>query len=51
MWDELRSRDIKLYKRIKRMPSFIFLDSLPWKGKGAVTTAIYKFLCKHVKLG
>ena len=51
MWDGLRSRDKKLYRRLKRMPSFVFLGMLPWRGKGAVTTASYKFLCKHVKLG
>lgn len=51
MWDELKSRDEKLYRRIKRMPAFFFLDMLSWKGKGRITTASYKFLCRHVKLG
>lgn len=36
---------------IKRMPLLFMVDRLPWKLKGKVTTASYKFLCRHVKLG
>ena len=36
---------------IRRMPLLFMVDRLPWKLKGKVTTASYKFLCRHVKLG
>ncbi len=51
MWSDLKERDIKLYRRIRRMPTFILLNCLPWKLKGALSTLAYKFLRKHVKLG
>lgn len=51
MWQELKKRDPKLYRRIKRMPKIRFLDCMWWKAKGRATTFSYKFLCKHVKLG
>lgn len=51
MFAELKSRDVALYRRIKRMPLLFMVDRLPWKLKGKVTTASYKFLCRHVKLG
>jgi len=51
MWNELKERDPKLYKRVQRFPKMILLNCLWWKAKGFVTTFSYKFLCKHVKLG
>ena len=51
MWEELRVRDKKLYRRIRRMPSIAFLNALSWRMRGKVTMGCYKFLCKHVKLG
>lgn len=51
MWQELKSNDPRLYRRLKRMPMVWILDRLSWRVKGRVTTRSYRFLCKHVKLG
>lgn len=51
MWNELKVKDRKLYKKLKRMPFVWMLDRLCWRVKGKVTTFSYRFLCKYVKLG
>ncbi len=51
MWKELKQRDIKLYKKMRRMSMIRFLNMLSWKGKGRMTLFSYKFLTKRVKLG
>ncbi len=51
MWNSLKQKDKKLYRRIRRMPAIAFLNSLSWRLKGKFTLASYKYLCKHVKLG
>ncbi|MBR7136145.1 MAG: glycosyltransferase family 2 protein [Clostridia bacterium] len=51
MWQDLKERDKKLYRKMKYRSTYALLNPMPWKMKGWVTTASYKFLCKHVKLG
>lgn len=52
MWKDFKATDKKLYKKLRyRTWGCLVLNLLPWKLKGAITTASYKFLCKHVKLG
>lgn len=51
MWRELKERDIKLFKAIRRRFSVWILNHVSWRMKGKLTTFSYNFLCKHVKLG
>lgn len=52
MWQDFKASDKKLYGwlRYRTWGNFL-LGLMPWKMKGAISTAAYKFLCKHVKLG
>lgn len=51
MWNDLKTRDKKLYSYLRYHTYLFWILWMPWKMKGAVTTWGYKFLCKHVKLG
>ncbi len=51
MWRELKDRDKKLYKSIRRRFLVWILNHVGWKTKGRLTSFSYNFLCKHVKLG
>lgn len=51
LWADLKETDIKLYKKLRRLPKVAFVNILPWKLKGWLSTRIYLYLCKHVKLG
>ncbi len=51
MWADIKASDKKMYKKVRRMPKIFLLNCLCWRLKGALTTAVYKYLCKHVKLG
>ncbi len=51
MWDDLKQRDKKMYKKIKYHTLVKYLNPLSWKMKGKFTTFSYNFLCKHIKLG
>ncbi|MDD6302118.1 MAG: glycosyltransferase [Bacillales bacterium] len=48
---EFKTNDIKMYRYIKNRTYLTILFHTPWKLRGAIATASYKFLCKHVKLG
>lgn len=50
-WLDLKTDDRKLYRRLRRLPKVKVLNCCFWKLKGKLTTASYRYLCKHVKLG
>lgn len=51
MWQDLRASDKKLCRKIRRMPTIAFLNTLSWRMRGKLTTFCYKVLCKRIKLG
>lgn len=51
MWDELYERDPKLYHRMRRMASVVFVSLFSWRFKGYVSLAGYKIVRRNAKLG
>ncbi len=50
MWEHIRARDEKLYKKLRRGLAALVLP-LPWKLRGKILVFGYKVLCKRIKLG
>lgn len=51
MWAEFKQKDKKLYKKARKFSKVRILNGLTWKLRGKLTTSVYLYLCKHVKLG
>lgn len=51
MWRHIKSRDKKLYARLRRRSYALAVNYLPWRLRGFIMKVGYKILCKKVKLG
>jgi len=51
LWHDLKKRDIKMYRFLRYRSYNTFINFLPWHLKGWITTKIYLYLAKKIKLG
>ena len=51
MWQHIKSKDKKLYRKLRSNSYATAVNYLSWKFRGWVMTKGYNFLCKKIKLG
>ena len=51
MWQDIKSKDKKLYRKLRSNSYATAVNYLSWKFRGLVMTKGYNFLCKKIKLG
>ena len=51
LWQHIKSRDIKLYRRLRNCSYAMPANYLSWRVRGYVMSKGYDILCKRVKLG
>jgi hypothetical protein len=51
LWTHIKAKDKKLYRFLRRRAMPWMVNYLPWRLRGVVMTAGYKFLQRRIKLG
>jgi glycosyltransferase involved in cell wall biosynthesis len=51
MWQEFKTSDRALYRRLRYFSYGVLVNFLPWKLRGFIMQKGYDFLCKKIKLG
>lgn len=51
MWQHIKERDVKLYRKYRWCSFSTFVNWMPWKMRGKIMVWGYNVLCKIVKLG